>query len=335
MDDGIPSFMRGFREDKKSNIADNDNRSPGFMRQETSVSQTGSQQWNNDDYKMLIHPEDASAIDVLNGIPGFQPVVRGTMAVTMEKMFLGECLGTNIKLGPKQLSEYYDLLPPVCEKFGISPIPDLFLEMSPAPNAHTFGDKRPFIVISSGLLEYLSPEEVQIVLAHECGHIICHHVLYSMMATVVEFGVSWIPSTLSELVKLPIYRWKRMSEFSADRASLAFAGNVESAMNVMVRLSGGRYRYTQNINVDAYRQQLEEYRTITNDTTVEKSMQNMLIMYASHPFASVRSYEFIKWSKTSAFSLLSRKIGTYDPRCPQCGASMKGNTNICINGHFC
>ena len=39
----------------------------------------------------------------------------------------------------------------------------------------TYGDTKPFIVITSGLFETLPDELIPTILAHECGHIACHH----------------------------------------------------------------------------------------------------------------------------------------------------------------
>lgn len=306
-------------------------KTPSFMN--ATVSAAESSPLNQDDYKMLAHGDDVEAIAAMNAVPGVSRALSGVSAATAEKMFRGECLGDNIKLSPKQLPEYYDLLPPICEKFGV-PVPDLFLETSPGPNAYTFGDKRPFIVISSGLLEYMTLEEVQIVLAHECGHIMQRHCLYSMVATCVELGMNWLPG--SALLKLPIYRWKRVCEFSADRAALVFSGDLDKVLKTFVRLSGGRFKHTQNVNLDAYREQLEEYQSVLSDKAAEKLMQDFLVMYRTHPFTSVRSYELVKWSKSPECSYLSRKIGTFqEPRCPKCGAAaQRKGGRVCPNGHF-
>ncbi|MDO5565052.1 MAG: M48 family metallopeptidase [Planctomycetia bacterium] len=308
---------------------------PSFMQDDLpSDSSNQSKQWDSNDCTMFIHPEDMSAMNALKAVPGFEGLVRKVMAGTIEKMFYGECLGTNIKLGPSQLPEFYQLLPPVCEKFNI-PVPPLFLEMSPIPNAYTYGDKVPFIVMSSGLLEYMSKEEVQIVLAHECGHIVCHHSLYTMMSVIIGYGLSWIPTSLTELLKLPIYRWRRMSEFSADRAGAVFAGNAQKYLDIIIRLSGGKSEFTKRVNTAAYQEQVNEYDAILNDTAVESAMQSYLLLWSTHPFASMRSREILNWTKGATFSYLSKKVGTYSLQCPQCGAPMRGRTNICTNGHFC
>jgi hypothetical protein len=49
-------------------------------------------------------------------------------------------------------------------------------------NARTVGHDRPAIVICNRLLEDLADDEVQAMLAHECGHILAAHVLYRQMA---------------------------------------------------------------------------------------------------------------------------------------------------------
>jgi len=44
--------------------------------------------------------------------------------------------------------------------------------MNPLPNGYTFSDTRVFVTVTSGLPEYLDEDEVQAVIAHECGHIV-------------------------------------------------------------------------------------------------------------------------------------------------------------------
>ena len=180
----------------------------------------------------------------------------------------------------------------------------------------------------------MTVDEVQLVLAHECGHILCHHPLYNMMIAAYDSGFAKFLPMLPRIDRPLLYAWKRASEFSADRAMLAFAGNPEKAMRVIIRLSAGGHRFTNNINIDVYKKQIEEYYALSQTLSLQSMMQKFLKILSFRPFASIRSHEFTKWSKTPKFSLLSRKIGTYDPRCPKCGAAMQRNTNICVNGHF-
>lgn len=89
-------------------------------------------------------------------------------------------MSTNLRLDEKQIAKYYNMLPPICTKLGID-VPELFVELDVHPNTYTYGDTKPFIVITSGLFETLPDELIPTVLAHECGHIACHHTLYTTM----------------------------------------------------------------------------------------------------------------------------------------------------------
>jgi hypothetical protein len=83
-------------------------------------------------------------------------------------------------LGPRLLPVIYGMLPPICAAFGI-PEPELYLMRGDA-NARTVGHDRTAIIIYNRLLEDLALDEVEAVLAHECGHILAAHALYRQMA---------------------------------------------------------------------------------------------------------------------------------------------------------
>ena len=122
-----------------------------------------------------MHPEDAAALRQLENIPGFPALVKKVLSLGYEQMQYGTNMASNIRLSPTQLPEIYNHLPPICKKLGIDE-PEFYLQMTPMPNAWTFGDSKVFITVTSGLVELLDDEELDAVIAHECGHILCRHV---------------------------------------------------------------------------------------------------------------------------------------------------------------
>ena len=46
--------------------------------------------------------------------------------------------------------------------------PELYVTLDPLPNAYTYGHTRPFIVLTSGLVDMLDDEETFFVIAHTC-----------------------------------------------------------------------------------------------------------------------------------------------------------------------
>ena len=136
------------------------------------------------DYKPFIHPEDRDALEKLKAVPLLDSAVKKYMQVFTEDMFRGINMASKIRLGPSQLPEIHSLLRVTCETLQI-PEPEFYLEMDPVPNAYTYGDTKPFVVINSGIVDLLSTEELKAVIAHECGHILCRHVLYHTMADLI------------------------------------------------------------------------------------------------------------------------------------------------------
>ena len=119
----------------------------------------------------FIHPADAAALENLKAIPIFNTCVSTFLKLGLERFVHGVFLSKNIRLSERQLPAIYKHLPPICRLFGIR-VPDLYLEMSPYPDAYTIGEENVAICLTSGLLEIMNEEELHAVIAHECGHIV-------------------------------------------------------------------------------------------------------------------------------------------------------------------
>ena len=70
-------------------------------------------------YKEFVHPEDEAALRNLKTLLGFDLATKFVMEFGIEQFFHGLLMAKNVRLGPSQLPEIYNILPPVCQKFGI------------------------------------------------------------------------------------------------------------------------------------------------------------------------------------------------------------------------
>ena len=59
--------------------------------------------------------------------------------------------------------------------------PELYVIQSPEANAYTLGMDKPFIVITSGLYDLMTHEEMRFVVGHELGHALSGHAVYRTM----------------------------------------------------------------------------------------------------------------------------------------------------------
>lgn len=281
--------------------------------------------------RAFIHPEDERARRQLEAIPGFSTAVKAFLRVGLEHMVHGLSMAGKIRLGPKQLPDLYGRLKPVCARLDIAE-PEFYLEMNPAPNAYTTGDTRTFLTITSGLVEYLDSDELDAVIAHECGHIACRHVLYHTMAQLLLQGslFTTLTAPFTKPMQLALLYWQRRSELSADRAAAAALGSGESVVETMVRLSGGPKSITGAVDIDAYAAQADAYDEMLSSTW-DSLLQSMAVMNQSHPYAAVRVREIRHWAGGAEFDRLTAALNENERarRCPACQAFTEKMWKFC------
>lgn len=256
------------------------------------------------DYKLYLHDSDKAAMAALKAIPGFSQVTRAFMKIWDEQKANLINMSTYLRLSEKQMSKYYNMLPPICEKLGID-VPDVFVKLDVVPNAYTWGDTKPYIVITSGLFETLPDELIPTVLAHECGHIACHHALYTTMGHFLLNSAASLVHGLGNVALYPIQLafsyWMRCSEFSADRAAMICDGSSNNNTEVMMRFAGYDKDIMADASVDAFMEQAIEYKKLINDNTWNKTLEFILFQNNTHPLNAVRAYEGKEWGESERF----------------------------------
>lgn len=279
----------------------------------------------------FIHPEDAAALEQLENIAGFPTLVKKVLSLGYEQMQYGINMASAIRLSPTQLPDLYHHLPPICKKLGIEE-PEFYLQMDPMPNAWTFGDTKIFITITSGLVDMMNSEELDAVISHECGHILCHHVLYHTVARYILGGADSIGllGKLADPIKYSFYYWQRKSELSCDRAA-SIVTSPEIVASTMARLSGGPRSITGKINLEEWAKQADKYEDIRKDGFWNQTLQIYAIAEQSHPFSAVRVREILDWSKTEQYKSVKQYLllGDNVKRCPHCGKPIENGWHYC------
>lgn len=279
----------------------------------------------------FIHPEDAAALRQMENIPGFPTLVKKILSLGYEQLQYGVNMASNIRLSETQLPKIYHHLPPICEKLGIEE-PEFYLQMNPMPNAYTFGDSKIFITVTSGLVEMMDDEELDAVLAHECGHILCHHVLYNSVARLLLSGVSSLGflGSLSLPIQIAMLYWSRKSELSCDRCGSVIT-SPEVVARVMARLAGGPKVITNQVNMNEWAKQADKYDEIRTGNLWDKTLQLSVTLGLDHPFNAVRVREILKWGNSVQYRSLKENLSsnTSGKKCLHCGKFVEDSWAFC------
>lgn len=250
-----------------------------------------------------MHPDDAKALQVIKRMRGADKIIRKLMELVHEQNFRGENLGEMISVNANNCPELYHSFMDVVRKVGIK-APELYLYNDPEMNAYTYGETNTFIALSSSLVERLEQHEVECIIAHECGHILCQHTLYStLLMTLESIGVKF--GIISEAALKPITTalqyWSRKSELSADRCAAAIVGE-RIFQTTLLKLTSG----LTNIKGNPYQlvNQAHEYHRLMNESWLNRLQQYLRVAYNSHPQMCERAYEIDRWKRSWQYNRL-------------------------------
>lgn len=261
------------------------------------------------------HPLDLQATNTLKQLPGVDIAIRSVLGSVAEQFFYLNNIASSILVSEKQLPHLHKLLIEACEILDLEP-PQLYIQQNPTPNAYTFAmrGKQPFVVLHTSLIEMLTPEEIQAVIAHELGHLKCEHGVYLTMANILVLAANLLPTwgtVLAQSLQEQMLQWIRCAEFSCDRAALLATQDPKIVMSVLMKLAGGSPSLAPQLNLDAFIEQAKAYDSIGTDS-IGEMLQAAQTAQLTHPVPVIRAREIDRWSSSAEYqSILDKgQLGT-------------------------
>jgi Zn-dependent protease with chaperone function len=204
----------------------------------------------------------------------------------------------------------------MCTTFDWPKVPELYVSQTPFFNAGAYGVDDPFIVVHSAALEILDDDEIRTLLAHELGHVMSGHALYTTIAAILALVSLGVLPTIAAIAVLPVrlafLEWSRKSELSADRAGLLGIQDITVAQRLDMKMAaGGRgEEFAGQMNVDAFVAQAHEYAYSNEGLDVVYKLLNTLAL--THPMHTVRAAELQRWVAAGEYDRIMR--GEYTRR---------------------
>ena len=258
----------------------------------------------------FMHPWDVKATAALHRVPGFDRVIAKVMEYGFERVLFLQNIADNVRVTDKMFPRLYRYLQWSCKVLGVAE-PEFYVSLDPVPNAYTYGHTRPFIVMTTGLIELLGEAEQFFAVAHEVGHIKCEHVLYTAVAmniaALVEIlgqATLGLGSLLGKSLELPLYDWQRKSELSADRAALLCLQDKNVAIRSFMKLAGGANKLFHEMDQDEFMRQIRSYED-ADESTLNKVYKFLITAFRTHPFPIMRAKHLDEWITSGEYSQIS------------------------------
>jgi Zn-dependent protease with chaperone function len=256
------------------------------------------------------HPLDLQATNTIKQVPGIDIAIRSVLGSVAEQFFYLNNIASSVLVSKKQLPDLHKLLIEACEILDLEP-PQLYVQQNPTPNAYTFAmkGKQPFVVLHTSLIEMLTPEEIQAVIAHELGHLKCEHGVYLTMANVLVLAANLLPTwgtILAQSLQEQMLQWVRCAEFSCDRAALLAIQDPKVVMSVLMKLAGGSPTLAPQLNLDAFIEQAKAYDSLGTGGLGEM-LQVAQTAQLTHPVPVIRAREIDRWSSSAEYQAIVDK----------------------------
>lgn len=288
------------------------------------------------------HPSDAAALNALTHTAGFDTLITKLNAWGIERFLRVQLTGSYLKVTQDSFPDLYQIFLVMRDRLDVPIDVDVYIASGGEINAFTVGVERPLIVLTTAAVELLAPYEMAFVIAHELGHIKSRHVLYyqiaeflPLIAGVVGSMTFGIGELLSAGVQVALLNWKRMSEFTADRAGLLGCQDAEVAWRTMMKLAGLPPRYFASVNTEDFLKQARDFQALDADT-ISKIAKWLNSMGATHPWMVARAQQLLVWIESGQYEEVLKNpqgpaYGTVQAVkfCNVCGNALKGTEAYC------
>lgn len=284
---------------------------------------------------VLQHPYDRAALNALQKVPGLDIVVRKFIELFPERVAYIQNVAQTVRVSPTQCPQLYALLQEACAILDMRE-PELYVAQTPVPNAFTSGHNKPYIVVTTGLIDLMNEDETLGVIAHELGHIKSGHVLYKTMARIISLLLTIIGDMTLGLGRLigrgieaALLEWDRKSEFTADRSAMLVVQDSQVMLSTMMKLAGGTLFQRDQMNPAEFLKQADMYEEV--DANVLDRIYKMLLVSAvNHPLIIVRAREIVNWSDSPEYRNIL--AGNYPRKRTTGNSSNASNGNNTSNG---
>jgi Zn-dependent protease with chaperone function len=181
-------------------------------------------------------------------------------------------------------------------------VPELFISQDPSVNAMTLGADKPFMVITTGMVNLMDAEEMRFAIGHELGHVLSGHAVYrTMLYHLINLAqrIAWMPIGYLGLRAIiwGLEEWYRKSELSCDRAGLLAGQDVEAGRRALMKTAGGAQ--LAELSHDAFLEQAREYDAVPD---IREGLLKLLQLQGNtHPFTVIRFAELDRWAAEGSY----------------------------------
>ena len=250
----------------------------------------------------VMHPDDVSRLSWIRSRKGFETVLKKSVVRYQEAVAGVTYTGNGYEINAQSVPHLYAQLQDDCKILGIEEIPILSAFWEYFISSDSVGGTPNRIVLTSGAVDLLQNEELDFLLGHELGHIVCGHKPYQMLLEMLysSFINDVDHFNLASIIKMPLLEWFRVSHYTADRMGLLCCQDINVAISTMIKKAGLPKKCYDHIDIQSFIKQAKEFEDKFTGT-VNSIIKALTIRSAEFPWLVDRAAKLYEWYESGEY----------------------------------
>jgi len=256
------------------------------------------------------HPAEKEIQKAVTGNPAVEKLFGFIGDNGIERWVLSQYIANSIEVKPTNFPELDNIKTEICQILDVKTPPRMYIQDDSNINCEAIGIGNPIVILNTGALEKLEKEELYFIIGHEIAQIKSQHTRYlflheilPMLSTVMSdtASVSLIPfaGVISNMISgglgILLYRYERITDYTADRAALLTCQNMSVAFTTLMKISGYPATYYKKMNQNDFIKQFDDF----DDSKTSNKILDVMANYDKRRPNSVRrAKELYDWFNT-------------------------------------
>lgn len=255
------------------------------------------------------HPYDREATSALEKVPLFPDLLKKIAELGVEKRFRAHHMFNSVQVGARQLPSIWRIVHEIAERLGIS-APSTYVTRQGGVNAFAFGRSTHSLVLTSGLVDLMSDRELEGIIAHEMGHMLCQHMHYMGVGLTLtsgalpSLGLTKVFPFIEQALYQAFFAWFRAAEYSADRAAVLILEDPEPLADCLSRLAGVPGRFESEFDRSLFVEQVKNYAQESTPWT--RIVTFGMDAFLTHPEPAKRVGAILDWARSEEYKTILR-----------------------------
>lgn len=245
------------------------------------------------DKNLYIHPLEEELYKEMMDSTYFSEEIMDYYKNFDEKLRKPDLLGKTVKVTQKQFKEVYDIAQEIAEINDMS-IPNIYVYEDFYYGVESNGSDDPWIEISAKTLMDFTRDEITFLIGREMCNIKLKHTYYSTLIdetlkAMEQHNIIVGMETLSKSLKVIMYKWSRISNYTADCFGYLMCRNLKACVNAILKLILNNIFLVENIDVAEYISQVDFINEL-DDSIYSFTKMDELIPYGPFRIKNLLAY---------------------------------------------